>query len=58
MNILDPIEKRIDEIKHTVAVAVETAILRRDIAVAISRLKDIDANRASDYAQAQTILGL
>jgi hypothetical protein len=46
------------EIKKDVAREVETVILRQNVAVALSRLKDLDTDRTTAYQQAQTTLGL
>jgi len=56
MDPLGAIKDKIEEIKHDVGVKVETAILERNVAVALSRLKDLHPED-DRYANAQNALG-
>ncbi len=53
MNPLDAFQGKLEEIKRDVAIRVETLLLRQNMAVALSRLKDIDPDRSAQYSVAQ-----
>lgn len=55
MNLLQIPGEVIDKIKADVSRAVETAILRRNVAVSLSRLKDIDSDDPK-WAQMQSLM--
>ncbi len=57
MNPFDVFKDKLEEIKHDVAVRVETLLLRQNVAVALSRLKDLDPDRKPQYEQMQALLG-
>ncbi len=53
MNPIDAFQQKVEEIKRDVAIRVETLLLRQNVAVALSRLKDIDPDHAAQYSAAQ-----
>ena len=56
MSPLHPLEAKIAEIEAAVERRVEIALLRHAVDVALSRLKDLDEDRALGYVRAQEAL--
>ena len=57
MDLLKSLEAKVEEIKASVRIAVETAILREATRVSLSRLKTLDPSRQADYSTALTAIG-
>lgn len=57
INPLDAIKGDLDRIKKDIRVAVETAILRESVRVALSRLITLDHDRAYKYNSAMDAIG-
>ena len=57
MNPLTGIKTELADLEQRVRIAIETAILREDARVALSRLTTLDPARQADYSRALETIG-
>lgn len=57
MNPFTGIKTELADLEQRVRIAIETAMLREDARVALSRLKTLDPSRQADYSTALQAIG-